>query len=414
MSGVSMRQKVMLGALLCAGTFPIAPASASANQLYVSQTGSYDLCTRDSPCDIFTAEGKEQSGDEVIIRPGTYDVATTRIDAPPGGSIHGVAGRPKPVIISASPTVALNVSGTDTTAADLVLVTTAGNAALLVDGTHAVGERLAVSSTVPPPCSLAGGALLRDSICLNKSSSSGGFAVGSSFGTGTSSAVVRNVTGIATGPGSFGGIAQVGAGSVTVYFRSSILSGTDHDVLAGAGGGSSAVANLAASNYATVSTSGAGTVTPTDTLGNQSAEPQLVDPSSGDLHELAGSPTINAGVAEGTTGMFDFDGAKRVQGPAVDIGAYEYDQTHPKVTITKGPANTIKTKHAKVKVTFKFTAHEAATFKCKLDDASFKDCESPKSYRVGKGTHTFRVRAADANGNKSKPATRKFTVKRTQ
>ncbi len=54
-------------------------------------------------------------------------------------------------------------------------------------------------------------------------------------------------------------------------------------------------------------------------------DPQLVDPSNGDLHVTAGSPAINAGetLATSAIGTEDIDGHPRVDGLAVDIGADE-------------------------------------------------------------------------------------------
>lgn len=52
------------------------------------------------------------------------------------------------------------------------------------------------------------------------------------------------------------------------------------------------------------------------------ADPALVNPASFDLHLGAASPAIDKGTT--TTAAFDFDGNPRPQGPAFDIGAYEF------------------------------------------------------------------------------------------
>jgi hypothetical protein len=48
---------------------------------------------------------------------------------------------------------------------------------------------------------------------------------------------------------------------------------------------------------------------------------------------------------------------------------------------------------------FVFSADEAATFDCRLDDEPWAPCTSPKKLRVSRATHTFRVRATDRAGN---------------
>jgi hypothetical protein len=80
----------------------------------------------------------------------------------------------------------------------------------------------------------------------------------------------------------------------------------------------------------------------------------------------------------------------------------------PKVTITKGPAKKSTATTAK----FKFKASVAgATFECKLDKGKFKKCKSPKKYKKLKpGKHVFKVRAVNAAGADTTPATRKFTI----
>jgi hypothetical protein len=81
----------------------------------------------------------------------------------------------------------------------------------------------------------------------------------------------------------------------------------------------------------------------------------------------------------------------------------------PKVTITKGPAKSSKATTAK----FKFTATPAtgAKFECKLDNAKWAKCTSPKTYKKLKpGKHTVQARATA--GGLTGPATKfKFTVK---
>jgi hypothetical protein len=62
---------------------------------------------------------------------------------------------------------------------------------------------------------------------------------------------------------------------------------------------------------------------------NQTAAPLLVNPAAGDLHQQAGSPTVDAGVDDPANGTTDPDGNPRTLGFATDIGAFE--DGHPRV-----------------------------------------------------------------------------------
>jgi hypothetical protein len=81
----------------------------------------------------------------------------------------------------------------------------------------------------------------------------------------------------------------------------------------------------------------------------------------------------------------------------------------PKVKITAGPKKNSTATTAK----FKFKAESAAgaKFECKLDNAKWARCSSPKTYKKLKvGKHTFRVRAT-TTGLTSPAAVFKFTIK---
>ena len=74
----------------------------------------------------------------------------------------------------------------------------------------------------------------------------------------------------------------------------------------------------------------------------------------------------------------------------------------------------MKTRKKKAKAKFAFSASEpGSTFECKLDKAAFEPCSSPKVYKVGRGKHTFQVRATDKAGNTdASPAKYAWKVKR--
>jgi hypothetical protein len=130
----------------------------------------------------------------------------------------------------------------------------------------------------------------------------------------------------------------------------------------------------------------------------------------------AASPAVNL-VPNADCSDIDFNtltdderGMSRPQGPACDAGSVERDVTPPDTTITSGPSGITNDPTP----TFAFTTSEpGSTFECKLDAGSFASCSSPKTFvHLPDGTHTFTVRAVDADGNPDPdPATSTFNVK---
>jgi glucose/arabinose dehydrogenase/PKD repeat protein len=87
------------------------------------------------------------------------------------------------------------------------------------------------------------------------------------------------------------------------------------------------------------------------------------------------------------------------------------DRTAPNTTITSGPSGTVSSTSA----TFSFASSESgSTFECRLDGGAFVACRSPHTLQnLGRGKHTFAVRAIDRAGNAdASPATRSWTVRR--
>ena len=87
--------------------------------------------------------------------------------------------------------------------------------------------------------------------------------------------------------------------------------------------GANGPGNIAAthSNFDTSSPEGEAKVI--DGGGNQTAPPVFVNAENGDFREAAGSPTIDAGIAD-QLGPLDLAGNPRILGAAPDIGAYEF------------------------------------------------------------------------------------------
>ena len=125
------------------------------------------------------------------------------------------------------------------------------------------------------------------------------------------------------------------------------------------------------------------------------------------------SPTSVGPMGEGTHtfSVRATDSSGNVESPPASR-PFRVDTTAPPVSITSGPANgsTIATNTT----AFGFSSESGASFQCKLDAGAFAACTSPKSVGpMGDGSHTFSVRATDAAGHVSTPASRTFHVDAT-
>jgi arylformamidase len=83
----------------------------------------------------------------------------------------------------------------------------------------------------------------------------------------------------------------------------------------------------------------------------------------------------------------------------------------PGARIRRHPDRATPAKGNRVKVRFRFKSDiEAASFECRLDNRSYRRCNSPKSYRVKRGRHRFRVRALNG-ALKGEPESFRFRVR---
>lgn len=91
------------------------------------------------------------------------------------------------------------------------------------------------------------------------------------------------------------------------------------------------------------------------------------------------------------------DRAGRISEVTQNIGTDLSTAPAPDTTILSGPANPSPVNSA----SFVFSGTVSATaYACQLDDSAFAPCVSPQGYsELSKGSHTFRVRAIDGEGN---------------
>ncbi|HYU60126.1 MAG TPA: choice-of-anchor Q domain-containing protein [Solirubrobacterales bacterium] len=395
---------------------------ALAVQRFASPTGlASGLCTTPATaCNLQRAvEDVTADGDEVIVGPGTYvesdPVAVSNII-----DVHGAAGQPRPVIVT-SASSGVFASNLFARVADLEIQHSAASGlGLFVGG--GVAERIVVKSTgdFSKACVPLDGGVIRDSVCWDTGASGAGAAL--DVVGGSSTGKLRNVTAVATGASSVGVRASsTGAFSSIVDAANVVADGALADVAVSTtvAGGSATLA-LTNSNYATESQTGPGTESATDpgSGANQTSPPSFANAVAGDFHQVAGSPTIDAGTPGASSlGALDVDGDPRLVDAAPDIGADEFvpvppgaDTDPPETTIVKGP----KSKTKKRKAKFEFAADEpGSTFQCKLDKGDFEPCDPAETFKVKRKKHTLEVRAIDAAGNVDPtPATDSWKVKK--
>jgi hypothetical protein len=329
----------------------VAPAADAASPRYASPNGTgppsgVDACPESNPCGLIPAIGNASvvDGDTVLLLPGTYNLGSNF-----GVVLDAITVRPRdpgtrPVLTTTSDEAVLEVFD-NALVQDLKLVHnistgTGTDGSLLLQAPGAVGERIVVETTTSRPgpsdgviaCQVNDGTL-RDSTCWVHavgSNTPGVAAAAFTAVAGTHSPHFVNVTAMGASTGAMAGtygleVATNDAGvaiNATAHNVIARRSGTGLNVLVGGSGGGTASLTFTNSNYP--DTSGGGPVTPAGTGTNQTAAPLLANPDAGDLRQLPGSPTIDAGAPDSLLGTQDFEFQARSQGGAPDIGADEF------------------------------------------------------------------------------------------
>jgi hypothetical protein len=353
--GLTTRRRCSFAAFVLAGLLAM-PAIASATTRYAAPGGTAadTVCIApDAPkCSIGTAAGGTDvlPADEAVILPGNYSDTAGDLNGdsanptdgtvqPTAGSVHGSSGEPRPVItvngldpMFANPYGAFLLSAGTLSDVEINAGAMASSAVTFGFGaSNSIVQRVVARSTRDGAitCSQSQGTI-RDSVCL--SSGSGGIGVGASVAiAGTYTDNVRNVTAISTGSNSFGvhyfyGTFGGPGPTYTISAKSLIAQGTSQDIdVKGQGTATSVTMTLDHSDYDTAIdedvSGGTASVTPPGTgTGNITTAPTL---AADGFHELAGSPTINAGAVDGSSGTTDIDRQARTIDTTPDIGADE-------------------------------------------------------------------------------------------
>ncbi len=332
----------------------MAPSASAATQRYASPNGGGTDCSAVQPCSITEAIPHASPGDEVIIQPGDYPLATTL--APPSDvTIHGVAGKPRPRLLFSGP-------------GQNELYLSAGTTLRYVELDQSVSMRAlyAYSSTVEQVVARGAGdgwataiiqnSTIRDSTVV--SSGAGGMALLTEAYNGIpNKSTYRNVTAIATGTGgvavkasvSYHSNASINMVNTIAYAGPGALS-----LLAETDSSSGAYTSITYAHSAYQSADASGVAATLVNGGeNHLAQPSFVDAAAGDYRQAAGAWTIDAGLDDPANGDLDVDGDPRRVG-TTDIGADEFVAPAPATseppTPTTAPANPAAAPFAGVKL----------------------------------------------------------------
>lgn len=358
-------------------------------------------------------------GDEVIVGPGSYAEGGSHT-ATNSQYVHGAFGQPVPAVnLTPGGTIGLGVTNNALVSRLSITVQGANRTALLIQNGSAEQVIAAGEDSGSTGCFGVGSALIRDSICWSGAANATGVGVLADGVGASTSVLLRNVTAVATSAGSVGINAEAdNTGEAFVDAKNTIADGAPagDDVAASSlDGGSTAIVALQHSNYATeneIDNGGTQSITDPGTGGNQTSAPVFANATAGNFHQLAGSPTLDAGSAGiSFFGSVDIDGDARSLDATIgcstsvavpDIGADERvsgtpDCAAPETTIVAAP----RAKTRKRRAGFTFTATEpSAIFQCSIDSRPFAPCTTPVTYsKLRRRKHMFEVRAIDAAGN---------------
>ena len=313
-----------LGAIVALSAL-LSVSTAGAAQRFAAPAGSGSECTKAAPCALPEAVGGAHAGDEVIVTGGSYAVgATIGLPSATNVQVHGDTGGPPPKLTATilQPVMEMYKSGDSISYLEIEDDADGGTGIYCTDGklervrVRVVGDS-GTGVLAYPDCNS-----VRNSLLLTEGAGSKALR---SVTNGTEFKLpVRNVTAISAGTGSSGMVAEyAGAspGSLTLELENSIVQGGQQDLRPIGNVNGAGIIAAGHSNFDTANPISGGKVI--DAGGNQTASPLFVNSEGGDYREGAGSPTIDAGVAD-QLGTLDLAGDPRVQGSAPDIGAFEF------------------------------------------------------------------------------------------
>jgi hypothetical protein len=320
-----VRQALIAG--IAIAVLAMTAAEASATTFYAAPNGNGPSpCSKSDPCSLLDATDFAGDGDEVIALPGVHNLGSDLVELNFDIDLHGVPGAE--TIVRSSGVGAINVVQGDARVADL-RIEGPGEPLFTGFGGHPTFERVRVFGSSPNGTCVAPVApgLIRDSLCVN---SGGGPALtfnGGSGGAFTANFEIVNVT--AASPADGPGIRFIASGGLTesVTATNTIArgGGSTADVRTNNFGTGTISVALDHSNYNATDAGAGATITPAGSGSNQTAAPLFADAGALDFHQLADSPTVDAGATVSDLGPLDFDRQPRIQDGEPDIGADEFD-----------------------------------------------------------------------------------------
>jgi hypothetical protein len=305
----------------------LAPAAQAAQRYAAPSAGGPEPCAAAAPCSLTDAISNAETGDEVIVGDGTYDIGETLEPdfGVTGLNIHGDLGGPPPRINANFPETAL--ANGESGRVEYLEITNDGDGGwALACGDDGVVDRVRATAAGFQSVGivLGGTCTVRDSVA--RATGSNGIALLGAASTGGQTGSLRGSTAIAEGAESIGIRATMGAailpGTYTLDIKDTIADGRGVDLESQEGLEGPGKIVVASSNFDLVEAKPGTTIT--QGAGNQTVPPLFVDVAKGDYREAAGSPTVDAGVADPLLGPLDLDGNTRALGGGVDIGAYEF------------------------------------------------------------------------------------------
>ncbi len=311
-------------------------ATAAVRQAVPAGGATSGACDAGSPCTLQEAVTGAAADDTVRVASGTYDLTST-LEATASGLVIEAESVEAPPLLQwggSADGSAVTLSGTGQTLRGVRVTGALNTAAVLVradaPGTNATLDRVQVRTTGDGSTGIA----VREGIVRDSTVT----AVGAASIAAIVSGSVTGSTVVAEGGGARALYTSTlfFTGDAALTVRSTILRGDvsgwdaavyDNDV----DGETEASADVAHSSYGagrlrTLTVSGNGSATVAEGAGNVTTVGPLLAglPGGLDLHQLRGSPTIDAGTTVGVPAATDFDGDPRVFGAGVDIGADEY------------------------------------------------------------------------------------------
>jgi hypothetical protein len=399
---------------------------------YASPTGSgVAPCTNQATaCSLDDANSVAVNGDELVLLPGTY-LRTADLEIAKSLEVRGIGAKPSDTKITFTDITDFGVWLKDVTGnSELsnVEVTSAGTTSAVTIEDNNTLRRVISRASAGNGCFGLDGVKIYNSICYGSPDRAG---LALEFTSGANTADLKGSTFVG-GLAGLQAIAVDMSGNGTVNSSGVIMQhcGAGVDILTNVGNGHGIGGTLTHSNYTSINELGEGTttLTPPGIGTNQTTDPIFVDLLGGDLHQAAGSPTINAGDNASIDGTADVDGDARILDTTVDIGADEFvaapndgggnptqtlppaDTQAPQTRVKKRPKKRTTSRKAKFKLD---VSEPGMTFRCKLDKGKFKACKSNFTLKVKPGRHKLQIIAVDAVGNADPtPLTIKWTVKR--